>query len=437
MKKNVLTYTIPALMCAALIAAVLWGRSKAARAAELEAVSEEYIGYCVSACSETGRELAEAVRSMQTSLEKLRVTGSFANRVLALEDIVRESAEAGKLICRLPRSQIEIMELEAFLARTGDYARSVSKRILNGGELEESDTEQLGTMLDAVQSLAERLDSMIQNGEMPVGTEEYDYYDTDSDGPSGPGYPTLVYDGPFSESAENAQPLGSTGEEGSEDEARAIAERVAGTPLEFTGRTEGRIPTYDFSGGGADISITVRGLFVKYYRKQASGDASGMPDEAGCESLAKAGAAFLDSLGYTDMEPTRSEYNDGTALISYAWKTGDVTVYNDMINVWIDRDTGEPVGLDAGGYLFSHRERDTTAPLIDGETAKRSVSSMLGVTSVKGLALIPVTPLTEALCWEIRGECGGCEYAVFINALTGAEEAIFRIVRDDCSEKAV
>ena len=436
MKKNVLTYTIPALMGVAVIAAVLWGRNKAARAAEFEALSDEYVGYCVSACSETGRELADTVNAMRVSLEKLRVTGSTANRVLALEDIVRESAEAGKLICRLPRSQVEIMELEAFLTRTGDYARSISRRILTGGELNESDSEQLEAMLDAVISLSDRLNGKIESGEMPIGTEEFDYYDTAEDEPSEPEYPVLIYDGPFSVSVEKAEPLGLTGEDGTEEEARKAAERIVGQELEYTGMTEGRIATYDFSGDGVDVSITVRGLRVKYMMKKPTGSVSGRPDEAEYAHLAKMGQVFLDSIGYTDMEPTYSEFNDGSALISYAWKTGEVTVYNDLIKVWLDRETGEPIGLDANNYLFSHRERNIGSPAVDEETAKRSVSTNLSVSGT-GLALIPLSPMTEALCWELRGECSDCEYIVYVNAETGFEERIFKIVRDENSEKTV
>ncbi len=436
MKKNIITYTIPALMGAALIAAVLWGKSEAARAAEFETLSDEYVGFCVSACAETGRELFDTVNSMQVSLEKLRVTGSAVNRVLALEDIVRESAEAGKLICRLPRSQIEIMELEAFLTRTGDYARSISKRLLAGRELDENDTEQLGTMLEAVKELAERLNSMIENGEMPVGTEEFDYYDMDGNEPSEPSYPTLVYDGPFSESTEKAAPLGLSGEESTEEEARAAAERIAGEALEYAGMTEGRMPTYDYSADGIDISLTVRGLRVRYYMKTPSGGESGRPDETEYDRLAKIGQVFLDSLGYTDMEPTYSEFLDGTALFSYAWTKDGVTVYSDLIKVWIDRGTGEPVGLDANGFLFSHREREIETPLIDEQTAKLAVSENLSVTGT-GLALIPLSPMTEALCWEFRGGCSDCEYLVYVNAMTGNEEMIFKIVRDENAEKTV
>lgn len=435
MKKNILTYTIPVLMGVAVIAAVLWGRSNAARAAELEATAEEYVGYCVSACARTGRELADTVNAMQVSLEKLRVTGSTANRVLALEDVVRESAEAGKLICRLPRSQVEIMELEAFLARTGDYARTLSKRVLAGEELSEDDTEQLETMLEAIIALAERLNGMIESGEMPVGTEEFDYYDTAGE-PSEPEYPTLVYDGPFSESTEKAEALGITGEEGTEDEARAKAESILGTQVEPAGRTDGRIPTYDFTADGADISITVRGLFIKYLMKTPSGSVSGRPDGADCERFSETGRLFLSALGYADMEPTYAEFCDGTALISYAWTKDGVTVYNDLIKIWIDRETGEPVGLDANNYLFSHHEREIGEPAVDEDTAKGAVSKKLSVTGT-GLALIPLSPMTEALCWEFRGECSECEYVIYVNAMTGIEEQIFKIVRDEYSEKAV
>ena len=429
-KNALLTYTVPALMGAALIAAAVWGRSQAARAEEYRLLADEYVGLTASACAQSGCELCDSVREMKTSLEKLRVTASTANRVLALEDIVRESAEAGKLLCRIPGSQVKAMGLASFITRIGDYARSISKRLLSGGSLEERDTEQLSAMLEALRSAAERIE-----GELPAGTEDFDYYDTDGE-PSEPEYPTLIYDGPFSESTEKAEPLGVTGEEGTTEEARTVAERIAGTGLEYVGRTDGRIPTYDFSGGGFEVSITVKGLHVKYMMGTPSSDAGGRPDEGEYQTLVHTGREFLESLGYTDMRPTFAEYRDGSALISFAWSIGDITVYNDLVKVWIDRASGEPIGLDANNYLFSHHERDRAEPAVSEAEARAALSEAFAVTGT-GLALIPTSPMSEALCWEFRGSCGDCEYIVYVDALTGAEERIFIIVSDDYGEKAV
>lgn len=434
--KTVLTYTIPAVLLAALIISVIWGRTEAARAEELETISEEYIGYCTSSCKRAGQELSDCVRSMRISLQKLRVTGSDANRVLALEDIVRESAEAEKLLSRLPQSQIKAMGLTAFLTRMGDYARSISKRLLAGESMDETDGAQLAATLDAISALSERLDSMIINGELPVGTEEFDYYDLPEGEEEEPEYPSLVYDGRFSEAAENAEPLGLTGEEGTIEQAQAVAENLAGVALEYAGMTEGRIPTYDFTADGTDVSVTVRGLMPRYYAKTPSSDSEGTPDEAEYAELISKGLGFLEKAGYRDMAPTFSEFRGGTAAITFIWNKDGIAVYPDSVKVWIDRATGELSGLDAAGYLTFHRERELAEPAL-GEEAAREAAAFFPDAEGKGLALIQLTPMTEALCWEFRCEFEGGLYAVFVNAQSGAEEAVLVIERDGFGERAV
>lgn len=439
--RNVITYTIPALLCVGLIITAVWGRSQKARADEMSALSEEYAGRYVNACARCSRELTDSVNAMSISLEKLKVTGSTAGQVLALEDIVRESAEAGKLISRIPQSQVDSMELAAFLTRIGDWARSVSRRLLMGGTVGEKDKDQLDSLISAARALADKLSYMAENGGFPVGTEEFDYYDTEkedttADEPSEPEYPTLIYDGPFSESVEKAEPLGVTGDEGSEDEAKKKAEDVAGTALTADGRTEGRLPTYDFSADGVNISITVKGLHVLYFMKTPSSDLSGVPEKDEYESCIAAAAEFLRKLGYDSMAPSYAQFEGGTALISFVWKHGETLVYNDLVKVWIDRGTGEPVGLDARNYLFSHREREWQTPAVTEEEAREAVSVNFVIES-SGLALIPVTPMSEALCYEFRGKCGETEFVVYVNALTGREEQIFKIISDENGKSAV
>lgn len=439
--RNIITYTIPALLSAGLLVTAVWGRAEKARADEMNALSEEYVARYVSACARCGQELTDSVNAMSVSLEKLKVTGSTAGQVLALEDIVRESAEAEKLISRIPQSQVDSMELAAFLTRIGDWARSISRRLLAGETVGEKEKAQLDELITAAQAIARKLTDMAGNGGFPVGTEEFDYYDTNreddtADEPSEPGYPTLIYDGPFSESVEKAEPLGVTGVEAAEDDAKRRAEEIAGTALSFDGRTEGRIPTYDFSAEGVDISLTVRGLHVLFFMKTPSTDISGMPEEDEYLRFVDAGKEFLLRLGYESMDPSYAQFYDGTALISYVWKHGETLVYNDLVKVWIDRETGEPVGLDAMNYLFSHREREWKEPGISEDAARGAVSLNFTVEST-GLALIPVTPMTEALCYEFRGRCGETEFVVYVNALTGREEQVFKIISDENGKSAI
>lgn len=438
--KRLIDYSIPVLASFAAIAAAVWGRGQRARADEYARIADEYVSVCINSCARCGQELEETVRAMGVSLEKLSVTASVGGRVLALEDVVRESAEAQALISRLPQSQPGSAELNAFLTRAGDYARSLSKRLLAGEEPGERDKKQLAQILDSCVKLTDRLSADIADGALPNGTEDLDYYggpEAGAEEPSEPEYPELIYDGPFAEAVENAEPKWAVGEEAAPGEAQARAEELLGAPAELTGKTEGRLPTYDLTSGGAELALTVRGLKLLWFMRAPAGNASGLPDDAEREAIFGAARSFLDRAGYEDMEPSFAQYHDGTALVTFVWVMDGVRVYNDLVKVWIDRETHEPCGLDARNYVYSHCERERQEPAITAEEARRSVSQSLVSTAEPCLALIPITPQREALCYEFTGECGGSEYYVYVNAQTGREEQIFKILRDENGEKAV
>ena len=181
----------------------------------------------------------------------------------------------------------------------------------------------------------------------------------------------------------------------------------------------------------------MRGLHLLWYMRQPEGDAEGLPDEEEYARLVGAAKGLLARAGYEGMEPSFAQYHGGTALISFVWVKDGVLVYNDLIKVWIDRATCEPCGLDARNYLFSHCKRELSAPAITAEEAGKSVSGSLEIAALPRLALIPVSPQTEALCWEFRGKCGETEYYVYINAENGREERIFKIVSGDGGREAV
>jgi len=127
------------------------------------------------------------------------------------------------------------------------------------------------------------------------------------------------------------------------------------------------------------------------------------------------------------MKATYAQYYGGAALINCAATQDNVILYSDLIKVWVDRETLEIIGLDARNYLFSHVERNLGEPSIPLEEAEAKVSPKLEIGS-RELALIPITPQTEKLCYEFKCTMGEDSYIIYINAEDGSEEQVFRII---------
>lgn len=431
LRNVLLLWTLPVLMGFAVIASAVWGMAQKARAEEYSRMADEYAGACVNSCARCSMELSGSVGDMCASLEKLSVTSSQAGRVLALEDIVRESGEAAALLSRLPQSQAEVLDTAGFLTRIGAYARSLSGRLLRGGALEADDAEQLSAMLGACLGMSERLERRIAEGSMPMGTEDFDYYDVSADAPGHPDYPPIEYDGPYSETAESFEPLGIAGEETTADEARAAGEALLGISLEYAGKTEGRLPTYDFVSADGDISasLTVKGARLLSFSGTPSGEKEGAPDDGEYAALVEKCREYLEKFGYDDMEPVFFEYYGGAALITSVRSSGGALIYNDAVKLSIDRESMQPIGLDAREWLMHGKEREIKSPALTDERAAEAISKALTVREAR-LALIPLTPLTETLCYEFLCEKDGREYFVYVNAETGEEERVM-IVEDD------
>lgn len=428
-KKEIFIRTAAFLTVFALVAAIAWGVREHCRAEENEALADEFVTAFTSSCARCGEELVEVTREMSLGLEKLRVSGSTARRVLALEDIVRASGEAIGLMTRLPSSQIDVMELETFLAQTGEYARTLSARLIAGGDSEDRDEEQLEAMLAACGALADRASEMLANGELPTGTEDFDYYEaTPKEVLNYPEVPKLVYDGELSSDRENA-PAIDLGEAVSENEARKTAEAVTGKSMELTGKTEGRLPAFIFEGGGTEALVTISGGRLLSFMTEPQIDSQDSNRSAGRDELTARAQEFLNKVGISEMELVYSEYGDGYACLTFVSREGGILILSDSVKLWLDS-AGNITGLDAREYLTHHAERDIPRPVITREEAMASISDRLSVRKVR-LALLPLSPSREALCYEIRAACGEGEYLVYINALSGDEEMILKVVSDD------
>ena len=89
-------------------------------------------------------------------------------------------------------------------------------------------------------------------------------------------------------------------------------------------------------------------------------------------------------------------------------------------------DKAEVVGLEARHYLQNHTARGPLLPLLTPEEAQGAVSARLTISG-RQLCLIP-TQAGERLCYEFQGTYGGASYLCYINAETGKQEELLKIV---------
>ena len=380
------------------------------------------------------RALSNDLNDLNVALSKLEAAGTPARLSKSFADIRRLSAGAVRALSLLPVTQADDEDLMRFLTRTGDFAESLMDRVLSGQMLTEGQLGSLGELRTCCSGLAERYDGGCTSGSFPTAPDD-GFYGDGTDEENITNYPTLLYDGPFSESSEQAEPLGLPKQTVDETQAaRIAADLFPDRSLVLDGRTESAIVTYDFSAnddrGELCVSITERGGLLLYFMGTPSGMKSDPPTDEESERLHKAASAYLAEHGFGKMEPSYAQYYAGTVVLNYAAVQNGVILYADLVKVYVDRDTQKVIGLDAQNYRFHHRERDLSRPIATEADAKNTLSDALTLEHT-ALALIPKSNTREVLCYEFKCTRGETFFIVYVNAETGAEEEIFEVLNSD------
>ena len=428
-KSIVEKYILPALLAIALVAVSLWAVRQRAQAQSYRTAVEAVYAQAYG-------ELTDDLYELENTLSKLLAVSSPSQYVLLLDEVWRLSGSAVSNMSHMPVSHVDTAELNQFIVRLGDYAHALTKKAVRGGMITEEDSANIAKIRDSCASLAAEHEQKLSAGEIPTGgedvyfvqSEENQYKDSDDIAQ----FPTLIYDGPFSESSEKLQPMGVSGAEVDQGTAEQRAERITGLDMTFAGENQGQIPAYDFSfsdesGNWAEASITKQGGMLLYYMSAASGNAEGKPDEETGRKYRDTAQAKLKELGYENMQSTYAQYYGGVAVINFAAAQDGVILYSDLVKVWVDRENNRVCGIDARNYLFSHRPRELSQPAVSREEAQSMLSANLTVQS-HAMALIPVTPETEVLCHEFKCTLGEDSYILYVNAKNGQEEQIFKII---------
>ncbi len=382
------------------------------------------------------RALSDDLYDLNVALSKMEAASTPARLSKSFAEIRRLSADAARALSLLPVAYGDEGGLMQFFTRTGDYAETLMDRVLNGQMLTQEQVNSLSELRACCADLSAQYDGNCQNGSFPAQPTEADaFYGGEKDEDNIAQYPSLLYDGPFSESSEQAEPQGLSGDVIDEAEATRIAQEwFPERTLQLDGRTEGTIVTFDFSAADGQgefcVSITEQGGALYYFMGTPSGAKNDPPSDEESERLHQAASAYLAEHGFGTMEPSYAQYYAGTVVLNYAALQNDVILYADLVKVYVDRETQAVIGLDAQNYCFHHRPRHVTAPELTAQDATDRVSDTLELLQVK-LALIPKSNTHEVLCYECKCEKDDTFYIVYINAYTGAEEEIFEVINSD------
>ena len=386
-------------------------------------------------------ELADYIGNINVALNKALVTSTAGKLAELSEELWSETALAKSALGQLPVSNTQLDNTSNFITQVSDYVRSVTRKLSNGGSITDEERKQISELIKYSDSLNDSLKNMesdFLNDDMELSDGKTKAVFSKSDvknineslksvEKSFEDYPTLIYDGPFSEHILNKTPEALKEPEVSKEKAQKTAEDFAGKSLKYVSESAGTIPSFIFSDESNAVCVEV---------SKNGGHVVMMTD--GCDvknpTIDEAGAAvyaqdFLNSHGYANFKQTGFITEGNIVNFAFANTVGEYTIYSELIKIKVSMHDGKICGFEANGYLCNKTVRTIPAVLYSSDDVKNKIAKNVSVEKIN-LACIPKDNGREVWCYEVKGKCGGKIFLIYFNTQTLAEEEILMLVED-------
>lgn len=394
-------------------------------------------------------DLSDDVSEINTTLNKSVYAGTPAQLTQLSSKLVRDCDAAKASLSQLPVSAFNLDGTNKFISQAGEYAQSLTRKLSASQDITDEEKKNLQSLCDYAKTVAEKINEMRndmdmsgmnigevfaaikQEGDAVEDTPAItDGFQDMEDGMEG--YPTLIYDGPFSDHIMEREPLlTKNAKEVTREDARkkaAVALGANASQIKDDTDEEGKMPSYCFTYNSTSISVTKKGNLICYMlNPRGVSEAKLSVQDAG-----KKAGEYLRMLGIENMVQSYYDTVGDICVFNFAYEQNGVVCYPDLIKVGVALDNGEIVSFEARGFITNHREdREFPVPAISEEQAMKIVSKRLTPGSSQ-LALIPTGGQNEVYVYEVRCKSDNDQNVlVYINAMTGVEEQILLLIETE------
>lgn len=387
-------------------------------------------------------ELDGSLYNISVALQKSLYASSATQLSLLAVELCTESSTAKNALSQLPLSADELSNVNKLLSQVGDYTLHLSRKVIQGGNIEQKDRENLHSLSKAAQSVSSSINTLrseydregVWNSELTAEVEQSaGEFSTQLEGLEQllVDYPSLQYDGPFSDHLlDGEMKMLFDKPEITQEEALNNAAAIMGidtSNFKAEEETAGNVPCYNFTDGEMSFSVTKQGGYIIYMRKSR---------DIGDETLTYAqavekAAEYLNESSKSEFVSTYYFADEGICTVNFAHKEGVTVCYPDLIKVGVSLDNGEIVLLEAAGYLANHYNRTISTPKYTVNEAKEKLSPTLKINDVKR-CIIPTEGKYEKHCYEFQ--CVGIdgeELLIYVNVANLEEEQILLLLKTD------
>ena len=434
-RRRVLTTVLGVALCLSLAANAYLSAANRRVSAQLGAQRQQALADVVSAMAD-----------IEVNLKKLMIASGASQSVSLLGETALLARHVETGLSQLPMRYEGASDAMKFVGQVGQYALALAVRLSDGSMLSNEDERQLAGMLGACQALNAHLVSV---GERlytePVeavsaidGDGAMSWAEEAIAGESAIEYPSLIFDGPFSDARAQGQPKGLTGERVTREMAREAAARYAGVDVSRVrdaADSGGQFEAFGFTAqtdaGALSVQITGMGAHLLWMMPEQAAYMERLSEEE-CLRCAQ---EYLIQTGFGEMEPCFVQRYDGMVVANFAAVQDGVLLYPDQVKLQVSMESGAVVGAECMQFLMNHTQRVGIVPSVSEQEARNALSVRLTVLSSR-LCVIPDGD-RERLCWGFEGSYAGTAYWAFVDANTGEAAQILQVADTQDGELAL
>ncbi|MFI3163587.1 MAG: germination protein YpeB [Bacillota bacterium] len=390
-------------------------------------------------------DVMQSANNLSASLAKSSVSSGTSGLVSTFSKASSDAFLAEHSLENIPSKDRDLLALTKFFNQAGELSKTMAQKVANGEEISEEEKALLAKVEKTATTVKEQINkayassmhgerkmhavSNMFKGEIVSDVTENIKQLSNSTIE----YPTMIFDGPFSDNQNTAaKRVSMENSEKSEitaDKAMEIVkENLRAENVEYVTETNApSISTHDFKFTKYGVEVYVQ--VDKECGKIVMLDADKRVSETKISESSAAAKAeeFLSLAGLENMVKVWSETSGNVTTFNYAKFENGAVIYPQLAKVKVALSDGAVLGFEGYSYITNKAER-SEKPVLSLSEAREKVSSNLNIQTEK-LVVIPLGS-SEKLCYEFKGEKNGQTYFVYINAKTGNQAEIFMVVEN-------
>ncbi len=384
-------------------------------------------------------ELIDNVNTIEVEVSKMLVSNDYDSQKKCLTNIKQQSTDAQNCLSYLPINSGLVSSSSRFMNQLSGYSTSILNSSQSVFTQDQEKTWQ--EIYDCIANLKYELNKIslkVSQGYNILDNldsdKEIDSFSQNFSGLTNDSieYPSMIYDGPFSDGVLNQEIKGLPKDSCSSEQAKEYLSKVLSnfgvTEITEQGKTTGKFTTFNFAIKADNntyyAQVTEQGKFlISLSGNFGEGEIIYSEDNA-----IKTAENFAKSVGLENMKCVWKATSHNITYVNLAPVIEGVIYYPDLIKVKIDRTNGNVMGWEATNYAYNHTQRQSVAFTKTESEILSNVSSKISVNSLKK-CLIPLEYGGESFAYEISGKYNNFTYYIYLDANTGKQIKVMRVIQ--------